>query len=92
MDGILIGHSKTTENLFIFVPGRNMLCPREGRGREKERGKTPFLPPPTPFLLSDALHWQNHCALYLMLKIWALQLHCQWTQKFRLWSTFDSIL
>jgi len=36
MDGILIGHSKTTEDLFIFVPGRNMLCSREGKGREKE--------------------------------------------------------
>lgn len=36
MDGILIGHSKTTEDLFIFAPGRNMLCSREGRGRERE--------------------------------------------------------
>lgn len=38
MDGILIGHSKTTEDLFIFAPGRNMLCSREGGwgGRERE--------------------------------------------------------
>lgn len=36
MDGILIGHSKTTEDLFIFVPDKNMLCSREGKGRERE--------------------------------------------------------
>lgn len=37
MDGILIGHSKTTEDLFIFVPDKNMLCSREERGgRERQ--------------------------------------------------------
>lgn len=76
MDGMLIGHSKATEDLFIFVPGRNMLFSREERG-EGDRGKTPILPPPAPFLLSDSLRWQNQHVFRLMLKIWALGLQRQ---------------
>lgn len=49
----------------------------QGEEGEGERGKTPILPPPAPFLLSDSLHWQNHHVFRLMLKIWALGLQRQ---------------
>lgn len=90
MDGILIGHSKTTEDLFIFVPGRNMLCYRERRGRETE-AKPHFCHHQLLFYCLTPYTGKNCCTLCLKLKIWAIQLQCQWAQKFRLWSTSDSM-